>query len=75
MPSTRDAAAALQRSQDLAQVHVMLGQTREAIAVWDGLLARSGVMTTHLLTLDPRWEPLRSEPGFQALLRKYEVRP
>jgi hypothetical protein len=53
----------------------MVGQAGEAIACLDDLLGRSGVYTPHVLRLYPHWDPLRSDPRFQALLTKYEVKP
>ena len=74
MPASKDAVRALYRLEDLAVVYTMSGQSSEAIARLDDLLARSGWFTAHVLRLDPRWDPLRSDPRFQALLTKYEVR-
>jgi hypothetical protein len=75
MASSKDAWRALYRLEDLALVYTMVGQSSEAIAQLDDLLARSGWFTAHILRLDPRWDPLRSDPRFQALLTKYEVKP
>ncbi|MGD1149479.1 MAG: protein kinase [Thermoanaerobaculaceae bacterium] len=75
MPASKDAYRALARLEDLALVYTMIGQTSEAISHLDDLLARSGEFTVHLLRLDPRWDPLRSDPRFQALLTKYQVKP
>jgi TolB-like protein/tetratricopeptide (TPR) repeat protein len=75
MPASRDAWRTLYRLQDMALVYTMVGQTNEAIAQLDDLLARSGQFTPHVLRLDPRWDPLRKDPRFQALLTKYEVKP
>ncbi len=75
MPASKDAWLALYRLEDLALVYTMVGQTSEAIAQLDDLLAQDGEVTPHVLRLNPRWDLLRSDPRFQALLTKYEVKP
>ena len=75
MPPSRDAWRALDRLEDLAVVYAMVGETGEAIGRLDDLLAASGWFTSHSVRLDPRLDPLKSDPRFLALLTKYEVRP
>jgi serine/threonine-protein kinase len=74
MPASKDALRAILRVRDLAVVYTMVGSNSEAIAALDDLLARSGWYTVHVLRKDPMWDPLRSDPRFQALLTKYEVK-
>jgi non-specific serine/threonine protein kinase len=61
--------------RDLAQVYTMAAQPGEAIVVLDDVLSRDDDYTAHILRLDPTWDPLRSDPRFQALLTKYAVKP
>jgi serine/threonine protein kinase/tetratricopeptide (TPR) repeat protein len=71
MPPSKDLWRAPWRIKDLALVHTMLGQQDEAIDQLDSLLSRTGEISTHMLRLEPRWDPLRANPRFQALLAKY----
>jgi len=75
MPASKDALRAHFLLEDLALVYTMVGQPGEAITALGDLLARSGWVTAHVLRLDPRWDPLRSDLRFQALLTKFEVKP
>ncbi len=75
MPASKDAWRALNRLEDLAVIYTMVGQPGAAIAQLEDLLVRSGQFTTHVLRLDPRWDPLRADLKFQVLLTKYEVKP
>ncbi len=50
---------------------IQTGQTDAALAEIERLLAGPSRTTVHLLRLDPRWDPIRSNPRFQALLVKY----
>jgi len=74
MPASKDALAALGPLDGLAQVYTMVGQPGEAIAILDDRLSRIGSFTVPYLRLDPAWDPLRSDPRFQALLTKYAVK-
>jgi TolB-like protein/Flp pilus assembly protein TadD len=73
-PASKDALEALVPLENLAHVYTMVGQPGEAIAVLDDKLSRVGSFTTRKVRLDPTWDPLRSDPRFQALLTKWAVK-
>jgi serine/threonine-protein kinase len=75
MPDSTDNWRRMWRLEDLARVHAMLGNQHEAIEGLDFLLSRPSELSTQLLRLDPRWDPLRSNPEFKALLAKYADKP
>ncbi|HKI44304.1 MAG TPA: hypothetical protein VKA08_03115 [Balneolales bacterium] len=61
----------------LAEIQSLAGEKSKAITTLKHLLAMppgssvSRHLTPALLHLDPIWDPLRKEPAFQALLKKY----
>ena len=58
---------------EIAQIQVVLGNAGEAIGALDWLLARPAghFVSVPLLRVDPMWDPIRHDPRFQALLKKY----
>jgi TolB-like protein/Tfp pilus assembly protein PilF len=75
MPISREAYRGTFRAEDLARVQALVGEPDAAIDLLDDLLARPGRLCAQLLRLDPGWDPLRSHPRFQALLKKHGVNP
>jgi serine/threonine-protein kinase len=59
---------AAERARVLAQASEVDGALDEI----EQLLAGPGFLSVHTLRLDPRWDPIRDDPRFQALLAKYE---
>ena len=51
-----------------AEAYARLGETKTAIDLVARALSRTGRLTPQYLRLEPRWDPLRREPRFQALV-------
>ena len=71
MPATVDSWRRMYRIEDQARVHAMLGEVQPAIEELDFLLSGGSDVSAPVLRLDPNWDPVRSDPRFQALLAKY----
>jgi serine/threonine-protein kinase len=72
-PIDKDALVAQQSLLRMTQIQVQLGQFDDALAGLDRLLAMPAglYVSVPLLKLDPAWDPIRHDPRFQALLKKY----
>lgn len=57
--------------EDSAMILAQAGDTTAVFDDLERLLAGPSQLSTHLLRLDPRWDPIRGHPRFQALLAKY----
>ena len=74
MPPTRDAYRGVSGVEDLARIYTMVGNQEAAIEQLDYLLSHPSWISATLLRVEPRWDPLRKNPKFVALLAKYEVK-
>ena len=50
---------------------MQVGDADAATDEIERLLSRPSLVSVHTLRLDPRWDPIRNDPRFQALLVKY----
>jgi len=66
-----DAMAGPQVGEYLARILVQAGQTDAALEEIERLLAGPSSISANTLRLDPRWDPIRNDARFQALLLKY----
>jgi TolB-like protein/tRNA A-37 threonylcarbamoyl transferase component Bud32 len=61
-------------AQARAQILAEAGDADAGLDEIQRLLAGPSYVTVHTLRLDPRWDPIRHDPRFQALLTKYAGR-
>ncbi len=71
LPESKDAFDGPQITESAAEIHAILGDATDAVALLDGLLQRPGEVTVAMLKLNPVWDPIRKDSRFQALLEKY----
>ena len=58
-------------AEERARILVQAGEVDAALDEIEELLAGPGLLSVHTLRLDPRWDPIRDDPRFHALLEKY----
>jgi TolB-like protein/Tfp pilus assembly protein PilF len=71
LPESVDAFEGPNMTETLAEVYALAGEPDKAIDLLDGLLSRPGPVTIAILKNLPMWDPLRDNPRFVALLKKY----
>jgi tetratricopeptide (TPR) repeat protein len=71
LPISKDALFGAGMAEYRALVYVKVGKYDLAIDQLELLLSIPSNITVLWLRLDPRWDPLRTHPRFQALLKKY----
>jgi tetratricopeptide (TPR) repeat protein len=70
-PESKDAFGGPEITEGVAEVHTIVGDNDRAIEILDGLLNRPSGVTAQGLKINPIWDPLRSDPRFQALIEKH----
>src|ERR1700682_4007769 len=71
LPESKDSFEGPQVTVALAQIYCWTGEKEQALQLIEHSLSTPNGITVPLLTLDPVWDPLRSDPRFIALLKKY----
>lgn len=71
LPESKDAFVGPQITIGLGQIYVWTGELDKALALIERSLNTPAGITVPLLKIDPVWDPLRTDPRFQALLDKY----
>jgi serine/threonine protein kinase/tetratricopeptide (TPR) repeat protein len=68
MPISRDAVVGHERIMDLAEIYMMCGEYEAAIDQIEILLSIPAYISPGLLSVDPIWDPIRTNPRFLRLV-------
>jgi len=71
VPESKDAFEGPEVTVAVAQIYSLAGDRDQALQLLDRSLNTPNGITVPILKMDPVWDPLRSDPRFQALLDKY----
>jgi tetratricopeptide (TPR) repeat protein len=74
LPESEDALDGPKTTIALAQIYTWTGETDQALQLLERSLSTPSGVTIPLLRLDPMWDPLRSDPRFQALIDRHEAK-
>jgi TolB-like protein/Tfp pilus assembly protein PilF len=74
LPESEDALDGPKTTIALAQIYTWTGQSDQALLLLDRSLNTPNGVTIPFLRLDPMWDPLRSDPRFQALIDRHEAK-
>lgn len=73
VPTSADAWEGSRWQQYLTRIYALNGDAAHALPLIEHLLKTPGAnpLTVAMLRIDPTWDPIRHNPGFQALLKQY----
>ena len=74
LPESQDALDGPKMAVALAQIYAWTGESDQALQLLDRSLSTPNGVTVPFLRLDPMWDPLRSNPRFQALIDKHDAK-
>jgi TolB-like protein/Tfp pilus assembly protein PilF len=74
LPESRDALTGPKATLELAKIYTWTGETDQALQLLERSLVTPSGITVPLLKLDPVWDPLRSNPRFQALIDRHNAK-
>jgi TolB-like protein/Flp pilus assembly protein TadD len=74
LPESQDALDGPKATLELAKIYAWTSETDQALLLLDHSLSTPSGITVPLLKLDPVWDPLRSDPRFQALLDRHDTK-
>jgi tetratricopeptide (TPR) repeat protein len=71
LPVSKDALYGIPYIIDLAHIYTLAGDFPNALDTIEDILSSPSSLSVPLLEADPRWNPLRDNPGFQRILEQY----
>ena len=74
LPESQDALDGPKMAVALAQIYAWTGESDQALQLLDRLLITPNGVTLPFLRLDPMWDPLRTDPRFQALVDRHDAK-
>ena len=69
-PAAKDTWYGVDMLRNLAVVYATLGEADSTVKVLRTLLSVPSTISVPLLRADPTWDPVRRDPGFQALVKR-----
>ncbi len=72
LPESQDALEGPKTAVALAQIYAWTGEKDQALQLLERSLSTPNGVTVPSLRLDPIWDPLRTDPRFQALIDRHE---
>jgi serine/threonine-protein kinase len=73
LPRSEDGFYYLPYLIDLAHIYAILGDNDAALERLEHVISEPSFLSAEYVRMDPRWDPLRDDPRFQALLEKYDT--